>query len=51
MIYSNNAFDELADHSPDERVKKIRAFIFHTERIMGAAEGTLQEPIMQIFMK
>ena len=51
MIYSNNAFDELADHSPDERVKKIRAFIFHTERIMGAAEGTLQEPIMRIFMK
>ena len=51
MIYANNAFDELADHSPEERMKKIRAFIFHTERITGAGEGTLQEPIMRIFMK
>lgn len=51
MIYSNNAFDELAEIRPDERMKKIEAFIFHAERVMGAAEGTLQEPIMRIFMK
>ena len=51
MIYSNNAFDDLAEISPEERMKKILAFIFHTERVMGAAEGSLQEPIMRIFMK
>lgn len=51
MIYSNVAFDELADLSPKERMRKIQAFIFHTERITGAAEGSLQEPILRIFMK
>jgi len=51
MIYSNAAFDELAEQSPEERMRKIQAFIFHTERIMGAAEGALQEPISRIFMQ
>lgn len=51
MIYSNAAFDELAEMSSNECMQKIQAFICHTERIMGAEEGTLQEPIMQIFLK
>lgn len=51
MIYSNAAFDELAELSPKERIRKIQAFICHTERVMGAAEGILQEPILRIFMK
>ena len=49
MIYSNTAFDELAELSPEERAKRIQAFIYHTERIMGAEEGLLQEPISKIF--
>ena len=49
MIYSNTAFDELAQLSPDERTQRIQAFIYHTERIMGAEEGLLQEPISKIF--
>ena len=51
MIYSNNAFDDLAEVSADARMKKIRAFIFHTERVMGSEEGALQEPIMRIFLR
>ena len=51
MIYSNNAFDDLAEVSVDARMKKIRAFIFHTERVMGSEEGALQEPIMRIFLR
>ena len=51
MIYSNAAFDELAEQSAEERLRKIQAFIFHTERIIGAEEGALQEPIMRIFME
>ena len=50
MIYSNIAFDELAELSPEARKRKIQAFIFHTERIMGAEEGTLQDPILRIFI-
>ena len=51
MIYSNIAFDDLAVMSPGEKAQKIQAFICHTERIMGTAEGELQEPIMRIFSK
>ncbi len=49
MIYSNIAFDELAQLSTGERMQKIQAFIYHTERIMGAEEGLLQEPMSKIF--
>ena len=49
MIYSNTAFDELAELSPGGRAQRIQAFIYHTERIMGAEEGLLQEPISKIF--
>ena len=51
MIYSNIAFDDLSVMSSDERKHKIQAFICHAERIMGTAEGALQEPIMRIFLK
>ena len=49
MLYSNKAFDELAETKPEDRLRKIQAFIFHTERILGAEKGILQEPIMRIF--
>ena len=51
MIYSNIAFDALAVMSPEERTRKIQAFICHAERIMGAEDGALQEPIMRIFLR
>lgn len=51
MVYSNIAFDDLAVLSPEERMKKIQAFICHAERITGTEKGTLQEPIMNIFSR
>lgn len=50
IVYSNVAFDELAELDAEDRMRKIQAFICHTERIMGAEEGILQEPIIRIFM-
>lgn len=49
MIYSNIAFDDLAKLQPEERIQKIGAFIYHTERVLGAAEGSLQETIIKVF--
>ena len=51
MIYASVAFDELLDLKPDEIEKKGRAFIWHIERILGAEENCLLEPIMKILMK
>ncbi len=51
LTYSSTAFDELADLSPAEIENKSRAFIYHTERILGAEEGSLTAAIMKIFSK
>lgn len=49
IIYSNIAFDNLAGLREQERLKKIEGFIFNTERVVGAKEGSLKQAIMRIF--
>ena len=51
ILYANTAFDELniAGLSPEQRERKIAGFIYNLERLMGMAEGSLQETIMAIF--
>lgn len=51
ITYSSMAFDNLADLSPEEMQKKSLAFIYHTERVLGAKEGSLAAAIMKIFNK
>ena len=48
ILYSNIAFDELAGLTPEEVNRKSTAFICHTERILGAEEGSLAPAIMKI---
>lgn len=48
ILYSNTAFDELAGLTPEQVNRKSTAFICHTERILGAAEGSLVSAIMKI---
>lgn len=51
ILYANVAFDELnvAGLRPEQREKKIAGFIYNMERLMGMAEGSLKEAIMEIF--
>lgn len=49
LLYSNTAFDALAEHSRDE--EKIAAFIYHTERILGMPQDSMREAILPIFRK
>jgi len=51
IIYSNTAFDEIAPMPNEDMQWKRKAFIYHTERILGAAEGSLEAAIMKIFTK
>ncbi len=51
MTYSGTAFDELAGLSPEEKETKGRAFIFNTERLVGAKEGSLKEALTGFFSK
>ena len=48
ILYANIAFDDLAGLTPEQMRRKSIAFIFHTERILGAAEGSLAPAIMKI---
>ncbi len=48
ILYSNTAFDDLAGLTPEQMERKSTAFICHTERILGAADGSLVPAIMKI---
>ncbi len=49
MVYSNVAFDDLAELTPKEKLSKGKAFIYHTEKILGAGEGSLSKIMMSAF--
>ena len=51
ILYANTAFDELniAGLDSEQKEKKIAGFIYNVERLMGMEEGSLQEPLMEIF--
>ncbi len=51
MIYSNVAFDDMMELTEEEIMGKVQAFIYHTERVLGAKQGILVEVIMPIFLK
>ncbi|WP_022761713.1 TetR/AcrR family transcriptional regulator [Butyrivibrio sp. AD3002] len=49
MLYANTAFDENENLSPEQRINKGKAFIYHAERILGAKQGSMQESLMRFF--
>ena len=49
LLYSNTVFDALAEHSEEERQRKIAAFIYNLERLLGMERNSLQEAILPIF--
>lgn len=49
MLYSNTAFDSVMEYSEEERNKKIAAFIYNLERLLGMDKGSLQDVIIPIF--
>ena len=51
MLYSYTAFDDLVEYSEEEKGRKIAAFIYHTERILGMEAGSLAQAMMPIFEK
>ena len=53
ILYANTAFDELnvAGFDPEQKERKIAGFIYNVERLMGMAEGSLQDAIMAIFCR
>ena len=44
IVYTNEVFEQDGNDP-----QKITAFIYHTERILGAKEGSLMAPLMKVF--
>ena len=51
IVYSNTAFDKMSELSSQEMKDKIEAFIYHTEKILGAKEKKLEAVIKKIITK
>lgn len=49
MLYSSTVFDALAGYSGEERQRKISAFIYNLERLLGMERDSLREAILLIF--
>ena len=49
LLYSNTVFDDLAPLSVEERQRKIAAFIYNLERLLGMKRDSLRETILPIF--
>jgi AcrR family transcriptional regulator len=49
VIYANTVFDEdMVSMTNEERALRIQAFVFNTERLLGAESGSLMH-VMQMF--
>lgn len=51
MLYSSITFDALSGDSEETRQRKIMAFIYNLERLLGMKRGSLLETMMPIFQE
>ncbi|MDY3020906.1 MAG: TetR/AcrR family transcriptional regulator [Oliverpabstia sp.] len=49
MLYSNTAFDSMTVYTEEERQRKIVAFIYNLEQLLGMEHGSMQSAILPIF--
>lgn len=49
MLYSNTAFDALAENTPEQLQRKMIGFIDCVEKMLGCEQGVMTNAIMKIF--
>lgn len=49
MLYSSTAFDSMTVYTEEERQRKIVAFIYNLEQLLGMEHGSMQSAILPIF--
>lgn len=49
FLYANTAFDDLTEYGEKEKQRKIKAFIYHLERLFKMEQGSLNEAVMPLF--
>lgn len=51
MIYSYITFDSTKQYIEEEEQRKIKGFVYHTERVLGMEAGALLDAMKPIFCK
>ncbi len=51
LLYSEVVFDDQFQQSGEQQVKRIRAFLYNAEKLLGAESGSLAEPMMKLFQE
>lgn len=49
FLYANTVFDDLMEHSEEEKQRKIAAFIYNVERLLNMEQGSMKSAIMPLF--
>ncbi len=49
LLYYNTVFDDLMEHSEEEKQRKIAAFIYNLERLLKMEQGSMQDVISAFF--
>lgn len=51
FLYVNTVFDDLMEHSGEEKQRKIVAFIYNLERLLNMKTGSMQDAIFPLFQE
>lgn len=51
FLYSTTVFDTLGCHSEEEKNKKMLAFIYNLERLLGMESGSMEAAMLPLFQK
>lgn len=49
FLYANTVFDDLMEHSEEEKQRKIAAFIYNLERLLNMEQDSMKATIISIF--
>ena len=49
FLYANTIFDDLMEHSEEEKQRKIAAFIYNLERLLNMEQYSMESVIMPVF--
>lgn len=49
FLYANTVFDDLMEHSEEEKQRKIAAFIYNLERLLNMERNSMKSAIMPLF--
>lgn len=49
FLYANTVFDDLMEHSEEEKQRKIAAFIYNLERLLNMEQNSMKSAIMPLF--